>query len=356
MAATTQPSDINIGTTFLILSWVGFAVSTPVVILRFWVALGLVKRRLAIHDWMILCSVIFNLVSCILGSYAVHWGLGRHEVFLSYSQQFHAQKFTTFLEPVIITAPMFGRVSFAFFLLNILGPRDKWFRVSLWAVIAIQFLQDAAIIIELFTQCGTHTDALWDPHVNAAKDCIPLTLQTVLAYLSSAFNSISDLWLSALPAIMLRGLAMARSTKYALAAVLCLSLFAFAASIVKTIENANLSAVGDFTYNVTKLEIWIMVEINIVILTASAPTIRPFFTRNRGSSAEGYYDVEATKKRGFTGRAQSLALQSKSAVSTHNQDMSARSFQGHNDSQEYVLKKLDKNEISKTTDVQVWYE
>ena len=84
---------------------------------------------------------------------------------------------------------MFGRVSFAFFLLGILGPGDRWFRWSLWSVIVIQFLQDAAIIIELFTQCGTHTNALWDPHVNSAEFCIPLTLETVLAYLSSGRKS-----------------------------------------------------------------------------------------------------------------------------------------------------------------------
>ena len=57
--ATALPTDINIGSTLLILSWVGFAVSTPVIVLRFWIALALVKRRILIHDWMILLSVVW---------------------------------------------------------------------------------------------------------------------------------------------------------------------------------------------------------------------------------------------------------------------------------------------------------
>ncbi|KAL9092175.1 MAG: hypothetical protein Q9165_004608 [Trypethelium subeluteriae] len=156
---------------------------------------------------------------------------------------------------------------------------------------------------------------------------------------------------------MIRSLSMAKSTKIALAAVLCLSLFAFAASIVKTVENANLSAVGDFTYNVTKLEIWIIVEINVVILTASAPTIRPFFVRSKRGTGSGYYDVEASGRRALTNRSNGLALRSNSHVSGSNRDKHGKVLPVQNGgSEEYILRTADKSDITRTTDVQIYYE
>ncbi|KAI9706884.1 MAG: hypothetical protein M1820_004663 [Bogoriella megaspora] len=290
---------------------------------------------------------------------------------------------------------MLGRISFASFLLAVLGPTDRWFRISLWVIIVVQVLQDAAIIIELFTQCGTHTSALWDPNLNPAELCIPLTLQTFLAYFSSgtpasnhlfmgvghkanyqflAFNSLSDLWLTILPALVLRSLSLHRNTKWALAAVLCLSLFAFAASLVKTVENANLSALGDFTYNVTKLEIWIVVEINVVILTASAPLIRPLFGaifRIGGSSRHGsssklggqsrYHNFElgSGRARFGTGRSgfrdhQGTKVEMYAHARETGSELDAPTADGR--SEDTILRGHDKGEILRTTDVQIFYE
>lgn len=52
-------------------------------------------------------------------------------------------------------------------------------------------------------------------------------------------------------------------------------------SIVKTYEAKILSEVTDYTYNLCSYVIWVSVELNIVIITASIPLLRPLFRRAR---------------------------------------------------------------------------
>lgn len=77
--------------------------------------------------------------------------------------------------------------------------------------------------------------------------CQPPSVQTNIGYVQSALNSWADITLSVIPAFVLWDLQMPRRQKAILACVLMLSVFAFAASIVKAIEIKNLSQTGDFS-------------------------------------------------------------------------------------------------------------
>lgn len=72
-------------------------------------------------------------------------------------------------------------------------------------------------------------------------------MKTIVGYVQSALNSWADITLTAVPALILWGLQMPRRQRIILACVLMLSIFAFAASIVKAIEIRNLSETGDVT-------------------------------------------------------------------------------------------------------------
>jgi hypothetical protein len=90
--------------------------------------------------------------------------------------------------------------------------------------VAVQAIENIIIIVQAYAQCHNHSDALWDPKVNPEEYCDPLTFQTVMAYLSSAINSLSDLVLTGLPAFVLMRLNMRLRTKIALIAVFALGL------------------------------------------------------------------------------------------------------------------------------------
>ncbi|KAK5679961.1 hypothetical protein LTS10_007909 [Elasticomyces elasticus] len=53
------------------------------------------------------------------------------------------------------------------------------------------------------------------------------------------------------------------------------------ASIVKTYEAKALSSVLDYTYDLIPWAIWISIELNVVIIVASLPLVRPMFVRSR---------------------------------------------------------------------------
>ena len=58
------------------------------------------------------------------------------------------------------------------------------------------------------------------------------------------------------------------------------------ASVIKTYELSNLGHRNDFTWNTPVFFIWVAVELNIVIIAASLPTLKAIFRRiNEGSSA-----------------------------------------------------------------------
>lgn len=133
---------------------------------------------------------LFNLISCIIISIACSYGGGNHEDTLSVEQVVNARFWITVGEAFTVLAPMFGRVSVALLVLSILGPTRTYSRITLWTIIAIQVIENAMIVIELWAQCHDHPEALWDVRIAAHyfDYCIPLTFQTVLAYLSSGIS------------------------------------------------------------------------------------------------------------------------------------------------------------------------
>lgn len=132
---------------------------------------------------------ICNLISMAIEVPAVHWGIGRHQETLTNEEIFHAKRWVTFVEVFVVIAPALARIAVALLILSILGTTKLYTRICLYAIIAIQAIENAMIVIELFAQCHRNVSALWDPTLDYFEYCIPLTFQTVLAYLSSGENA-----------------------------------------------------------------------------------------------------------------------------------------------------------------------
>jgi hypothetical protein len=184
---------------------------------------------------------VFDLVSTILITLACRWGLGKHQNALSYQQKFHAEKLNRIDEAFLVFAPMFARISVAVLVLSILGTTRNWARWLLYTIsmsiqtsdrsllilyhtVAIQVIENIIIVVQAWAQCHNHPSALWDSSINAEKYCDSHMFEVAMAYLSSGFNSLSDLILTALPAFILLRLDMRMKTKVALVAVFALGL------------------------------------------------------------------------------------------------------------------------------------
>lgn len=181
-------------------------------------------------------------------SIAFSHGLGQHFDDLSPSDKETALFYQIgFIELFAVTPCMFGRISFAVFLLYLLGRTAKWKRTILWAIIAVQIIINLIVIVQIYAQCGLHFNALWNPKVAEIAHCQSPTVETYIGYVQSGLNSLCDVTLTIIPAFILWGLQMPRREKITLSCVLMLSVFAFAASLVKAVEIRNLTETLDFT-------------------------------------------------------------------------------------------------------------
>lgn len=177
----------------------------------------------------------------------------------------HAVKYIIIIQAFAITTSALGRISFAIFLLQLVGPSKRWQKAFLWGVVTLQLVVTIPTLIQIYTQCGTHLSAMWDPAIAAHHSCDSPDIQTIIGFVQSGqylfdrtsrkkkltiyagLNSLCDLILTILPCFILWQLHMPISTKIGLGAVLTLSIFALGASIVKAVEIKNLGGRSDFT-------------------------------------------------------------------------------------------------------------
>lgn len=184
------------------------------------------------------------------------------------------------IESFSVLTSFLGRVSFAFFLLSVIGHTKEAARMTLYALIIVQVVINGLVIIQVYTQCGSKMSALWDPAVAATAHCINPDVETYIGYVQASLNSLCDLVLTILPVTIVWNLRLPTDTKVGLAALLCLSSFAFVASIAKAVEIRLLSSGPDFTYHFALLQYFVVVECDIVIIAASMPMLRALWRKD----------------------------------------------------------------------------
>ena len=114
-----------------------------------------------------------------------HYGFGEHIWTLSPKRSVQGMKYAVLLEVPSILSSMWGRISFAVFLILLLGP-TAWIKTSvLWAVIVVQAIAHVVVLIQIFVQCGPHPSALWNPAVREIAHCQDPEVQLVLGYVQS---------------------------------------------------------------------------------------------------------------------------------------------------------------------------
>lgn len=254
-ADASNPLDApgDIGVPLIILTWVLFGVAFLIVALRIWTRLVYLGSRLALHDWLILCAVVSEIIHSTLLTMAQKYGLGRHIGTLQGPNISKAAHYMHVSESFSIITSYFGRISFAVFLLSVMGKTAKTRRHILFALIIIDTIINVIVAIQTYSQCGSHINALWHPALQKLGYCESPDVETYIGYVQASINSLCDLVLTIIPITIVYKLKMPRSTKLGLGALLTLSSFALIASIAKAIEIQQLAKGPDFTCKYTHL-------------------------------------------------------------------------------------------------------
>lgn len=128
---------------------------------------------------------VTDLVHAAILTVAQHYGLGKHIWNLTRHDRMHAMKYTVILEGLTVASSMFGRISFAIFLIMVLGKTAWKKRCILWSLVAVQAIINVITIVQIYAQCGTHLSALWDREEAKTAHCQSLSVETKIGYVQT---------------------------------------------------------------------------------------------------------------------------------------------------------------------------
>lgn len=143
----------------------------------------------------------------------VHYGVGRHAIYLSEEQRVNAVYMIWLSVPFSPGSAAFGKVSIALLLMRLMN-RSRWQEIFLWVLIFFLFGMTLVLVIVTFSQC-TPVSFIWnrvrvDPPPGT---CWDHTIQQNVGYLQGTFSAWSDLVLALFPILIIWNLQMPLKTK-----------------------------------------------------------------------------------------------------------------------------------------------
>ncbi|KAF2234782.1 hypothetical protein EV356DRAFT_532582 [Viridothelium virens] len=282
--ASYGPPNLNKGPGILAVSWIEAGVGLVVLSARIYTRSRIV-RNMGWDDWTMVFATILALVTTILVTLEVNFGVGRHAIHLEPQDVISAVKIIWLTVPFSTMSACFGKISISLLLMQIIN-RNRAGKIFLSCLIITLFIVNLLLTIITFAQCRPVT-FLWDklnPHVGYAGKCWSPDVQKNYGYFQGAFSSASDLALAIFPVPIIWKLQMKLRVKLGLAAVLSLGVVAAAAACIKTVELRNL-ATPDFTWDATDLVYWYITENWIIVIAACIPTLAPLYSILRGKQS-----------------------------------------------------------------------
>ncbi|CCF47187.1 integral membrane protein [Colletotrichum higginsianum] len=116
---------------------------------------------------------------------------------------------------------------------------------------------------------------MWDLTQTVEGVCINTT---AFFYFTSGFNIVTDIWILVLPVKTLSGILRPRREKIALSIIFGVGLFATITSVIRLHTIYTYTLAEDVFRESILVNIWSMLEINIGIICASVPALKPLFT------------------------------------------------------------------------------
>ncbi|KAJ5375293.1 hypothetical protein N7517_007299 [Penicillium concentricum] len=166
----------------------------------------------------------------------------------------------------------------------------KQFRIATIGVGLFVFAYTVICIFVNAFECHTKPWRAWDPSFPEGCNNLSMT------YFSTAgINILTDIviLIMPLPQLMKLNLRTRRKSTDALIAILLTGTFASVASIIRLNALYKYTITKDVSYDAIQILIWSQVEVNVAIISASAPSLRPLFnnTFKDSSYARSYGQV-----------------------------------------------------------------
>ncbi|KAF2500687.1 hypothetical protein BU16DRAFT_535249 [Lophium mytilinum] len=234
-----------------------------------------ILRTWAIDDWLIVFSWFCGLACTILSCVATKYGAGHHQANVSIAAAQINIKIgfiTLFFYHSVLAST---KISICLFYLRIFHP-ERRSRYLIYACIATLVITFIAFTFFNIFQCSPIA-AYWDFGLKAAgghcTDPIPAF------YAAGIYNILSEVFLIAiiLPRVLV--LKITRRQKTALVTVVSVGWLVAIASIIRVVRISKLLHEEDKTWASYDTTIWTAVEIDVGIVCACAPAIKPLLNQ-----------------------------------------------------------------------------
>ncbi|PLB35582.1 uncharacterized protein BDW47DRAFT_133375 [Aspergillus candidus] len=234
---------------------------------------GVILRALGLDDWLCVggsvCAWIFAILSIanIPNGYGVHiWNLRVHNVI-------NFKKVDLGEENVYAIGVGLVKTAILVFYLR-LSP-ERRFRQLTWAIMGFVILY-SVISVLLFTIGCIPVDAMWDITLMDHAKCFD---QLSFVYANAACNVFSDLVTLVLPIKLCYNLQTTFRQKALLLGLFTMGSFACVVAIVRIVTMLPFGHSNDLTWYKVTIAKWCMVEINVCIICACLPAMRPLFAK-----------------------------------------------------------------------------
>ncbi|EAT87840.1 hypothetical protein HBI56_117970 [Parastagonospora nodorum] len=256
------PRTIGIVVAFTVLAFLS-------VILRF-VTRTRLTHLVGWEDYLIALAMAFSIATSACQVKQVGWGAGKHQVFVDLPSTINSLRY---LYSSILTYVL----GFIFVKLSILMQYRRIFsvneaRIPIYIVMAISVITGIIAFFTFAFECKP-VDAFWNVTKRPTARCLD---ENAIRYGNSSTNAITDIMIAALPIRGIWRLQIVRRQKIALIFVLTLGWFVCIVSILRFNALVVLARhPRDMSFYSAPAIYWNAIEINLAIVCACVPTLKP---------------------------------------------------------------------------------
>ncbi|KAF2151589.1 hypothetical protein K461DRAFT_294493 [Myriangium duriaei CBS 260.36] len=234
------------------------------------------QRKARLFNWdffWIVLSFIFALASGVPLLVALHNGLGRHTADLRWEQVEAVIEYEWIAISVGITACLFGKLAIIALLLDIQGTLIRFGRHLMYFVATVLVLSWMSVIIVSWVQC-IPIQKTWN--ILLPGTCEGESYSMYLSYVNGAINIAVDIFLSLYPILIMWNLKLKTKTKVVTCLLMAGGAFASFACIVRTrLAKLMWDKITDATYTFGEFAIYALLEMWLIIILGSLPSLRP---------------------------------------------------------------------------------
>ncbi|KAF2258476.1 hypothetical protein CC78DRAFT_587068 [Lojkania enalia] len=251
-----------------------------------------IVRNMGIEDWTMIAAAFLTLVfmSEIIAG-ATQFKMGFSGILLDVQQMQSAIQNTLAIIMVYKLIVTLIKVSILFIYLRL--AIDKTFEKICKGTVCLLMTWEFIVIIVVPAQCRP-LHKLWDFTGEVQGSCIN---SSAFYLATSTFHVIMDVWILAIPLRLVKSIPKPTQGRLALFFIFGLGVFSTIASIVRLYYLRVFTISDDPFYESMPINTWSIVEVNVGIVCASLPTLRPLFSKqqrnrtrealNKGQSKQG---------------------------------------------------------------------